>query len=186
MNAQTSAESAFYQSYGLEKAGKYFDAVSTLKGIYDPKSYEINLRLGYLSYMAKSYSESITYYKKATELLPLSIEAKMGLVIPLSVQNNWDEIIAIYKDILKVDPMNSTVNYRLGIIYYNKGDYATSLSYLEKVVNQYPFHYDGLIMYAWANLKMEKFANAKSTFNKVLLLSPDDKSAREGLSLIKG
>jgi Flp pilus assembly protein TadD len=49
----------------------------------------------------------------------------------------------------------------------------------------YPFSYDGLLMYAWTNYQLGKFADAKILFNKVLLLSPADKSAKEGLGLIK-
>jgi hypothetical protein len=40
-------------------------------------------------------------------------------------------------------------------------------------------------MMAWTSLKMGKMREAKVLFNKVLLLSPDDESAIEGLSLIK-
>jgi len=40
-------------------------------------------------------------------------------------------------------------------------------------------------MFAWTNLKLGKTREAQVLFNKVLMLSPDDKSALEGLSLIK-
>jgi Flp pilus assembly protein TadD len=52
------------------------------------------------------------------------------------------------------------------------------------VVNLYPFDYDGLLMYAWSNLQIGKFKEAKILFNKVLMLSPNDKSALEGLAII--
>jgi len=53
------------------------------------------------------------------------------------------------------------------------------------VVNLYPFGYDGLLMFAWTNLKAGKLREAKILFNKVLMYSPGDKSALEGLSYIK-
>ena len=40
-------------------------------------------------------------------------------------------------------------------------------------------------MLAWSNLKLGKTREAKIYFNKALLYSPDDASAREGLGLIK-
>ncbi|MEZ5148220.1 MAG: hypothetical protein R2759_14450 [Bacteroidales bacterium] len=55
---------------------------------------------------------------------------------------------------------------------------------MKKVVNLYPFDYDGLIMFAWTNLKLGKLREAKVLFNKVLMYKPDDSSALEGLSVI--
>ena len=90
-----------------------------------------------------------------------------------------------YREILKIDPQNSTANYRLGSIsYYNK-EYPTAYKHLEKVVNLYPFSYDGLILFAWTNFQMGKSNEARALFKRVLLLSPKDKSALEGLSFIK-
>jgi Flp pilus assembly protein TadD len=40
-------------------------------------------------------------------------------------------------------------------------------------------------MFAWTNYKLGKYREAKLLFQKVLLLSPDDASAKEGLNLIK-
>jgi hypothetical protein len=40
-------------------------------------------------------------------------------------------------------------------------------------------------MFAWTNYKLGKYKEAKILFQKLLLLSPDDSSAKEGLSLIK-
>jgi tetratricopeptide (TPR) repeat protein len=180
-----SLEDAFYQSYGLEKDARYADAANTLKQVYEEKSYELNLRLGYLCYMAKDYVSSESYYEKAVNLKPFAIEAKMGWVLPLSVANKWDKIVDIYNDILKIDPQNSAVNYRMGVINYNKGNYKEAVKYMDKVVSMYPFNYDGLLMQAWIKLKLNETEEAKSLFNKVLLLSPGDKSAKDGLALIK-
>ena len=73
----------------------------------------------------------------------------------------------------------------MGLIYYYKKDYANAYTSFEKIVKLYPFTYDGLLMYAWATYRMNKPAEAKTLFNKVLMLSPGDKSALEGLALIK-
>ena len=91
----------------------------------------------------------------------------------------------MYNKILKISPNNTIANYRLGLIYYGKKDYQKALKLFEKVVNLYPFDYDGLLMYAWTNFMLGKTKEAKILFNKVLMLSPDDESAREGLDLIK-
>ncbi len=178
-------ESAFKSSYELESAGKYSEAVNVLKEIYQEDSYEINLRLGWLTYLSGNFTEAIPYYQKSIELKPLSVEARLGLVYPASAMGNWTHVENMYNEILEIDPQNATVNYRMGLIYYGREDYATATQYFEKVINQYPFGYDGVIMMAWTNFKLEKLREAKVLFQKALLISPEDASAMEGLELLK-
>ena len=178
-------EEAYLKSYTNEKAYKYADAIVDIKSVYDTKKYEDNLRLGYLTYLNKQYNESESYYNKAIGLMPYSIEAKLGLVLPLTQLGNWTGIKTQYLEILKIDPKNTTVNYDLGYIYYNAKDYANALTCFEKAVNLYPFSYYSVLMDAWCNLKLGKYTQASILFNKVLLISPGDASAKEGLSLIK-
>ena len=176
---------AFTKSYEYEKKADYTNAISTIKAVYDKSSYEINLRLGWLTYEAGQYKESVLYYQTAEDIMPLSVEAKLGYAYPAASLGKTDEVIALYQKILGGDPQNSTVNYKLGYMYYNKKDYQNAIKYFEKVVNLYPFSYDGLLMYAWTNYQLGKTREAQVLFNKVLMLSPDDKSATLGLSLIK-
>jgi tetratricopeptide (TPR) repeat protein len=183
--AQSNLETVFTNSYAAEKNGKYADGIKALKDVYDEKSYEINMRLGYLHYMAGLFTESTTYYEKAINLMPYAIEARFGYVLPAAALGNWDKVLHQYLEIVKIDPQNTKANYRLGSIYYGRKDYTTAFKYLEKVVNLYPFDYDGLILYAWTNLQLGKTKEARLLFEKVLWLSPRDKSALEGLSYIK-
>lgn len=185
IQAQDALQTAFEQSYIHERSGNYKNAIQSLVGAYQPKSYECNLRLGYLSYMAGNFAEALTYYKVAIQLMPYAIEPKIGYVNPAVALGKWDDVILQYNAILKIDPKNTGINYKLGLIYYNRKKYTQAYSLFERVVNLYPFDYDGLIMYAWTNYKLGKLAQAKILFKKVLLLSPNDKSALEGLSLIK-
>jgi tetratricopeptide (TPR) repeat protein len=176
---------AFRDSYAKEKSGKYGEAVSVLKTWYDPESYEINLRLGWLTYLEGEFSESLGYYNKAVELMPYAIEPRLGLVLPASSLGNWDMVIAQYNKILSIDPNNTVSLYRLGLISYDKKDYKQAYLYFEKVVNLYPFDYQSLLMLAWTNYRLGKTHEAKILFNKALLYYPDDASAKEGLGLLK-
>jgi tetratricopeptide (TPR) repeat protein len=180
-----SIQEAFEKSYFLEYSGEYQKAIDLLKVFYSEESYEINLRLGWLSYMAGFFTESTAYYQKAIDLKPLSIEAKFGFVNPASALGNWEQVKKQYNDILDIDPQNSLTNYRLGSIYYGNEDYTTALKYFEKVVNLYPFDHDALLMYAWTNLKLGKLREAEVLFHKVIMNKPNDESALEGLRMIK-
>ena len=128
---------AFSNSYTYENKTDYTKAIEELKKVYKDDSYEINVRLGWLNYMSELFKESITYYQKAIKLMPLSIEAKLGYVLPQSSNGKWDVVKDIYEEILQTDPMNSTVNYRMGMIYYGKQDYNNAYKYIENLNFQF-------------------------------------------------
>lgn len=189
MNAQNTdiktLQKAFKDSYTQEQSANYQGAIDVLKPYYAESSYELNLRLGWLTYMAGKLNESISYYEKAVKLMPYSIEAKLGLIYPLSAMKSWDAVIVQYNEILKITPGNTTANYQLGLIYYYREKYAEAKKYFEVFLNLYPFEYDAVIMSAWTYFKLGQFNEAKLLFNKALLLRPTDTSALEGLSYIK-
>lgn len=176
---------AFSESYVKEKLGKYADAAAALKACYDANSYEINLRLGWVTYLQGQFTESMDYYNKAIELMPYAIEPRLGVVLPASSLGNWDLVVEQYNKILAIDPNNTLTLYRLGLISYDRKDYKKAYDYFEKVVNLYPFDYQSLLMLAWTNYRLGKTHEAKILFNKALLYNPEDISAKEGLGLIK-
>jgi tetratricopeptide (TPR) repeat protein len=73
----------------------------------------------------------------------------------------------------------------LGLVYYGQKDYNKAQPLFKKVVDLYPFGYDGLLMLAWTSYFQGNYNEAKVLFNKVKLLSPNDASANEGLNLMK-
>lgn len=176
---------AFAKSYAAEGRGEFEQAIEPLEGVYEASSYEMNLRLGWLHYLNADHVTSEKYYKLAVDLKPYAIEPKLGYVNPVSELGHWDVVLEYYKDILELDPQNSTVNYRIGLIYYYQDDFADSKRHFEKVVNLYPFDYYSLLMLGWTNLKMGSTNEAKVLFQKVLMYNPSDESAKEGLALLK-
>jgi len=176
---------AFSESYAMEYNYDYNGAIKKMSSVFDKNSYEINLRLGWLSYLSAMYKESVNYYSLAIALRPMSIESRLAIVNPYAALNSWDEVVKQYQKILDIDPKNSTVNYKLGMIQYNRKDYQNAFKSFEKVVNLYPFGYDALLMFAWSNYQLGKLKEAKLLFQKVIWLSPTDASAWEGVGLIK-
>lgn len=176
---------AFSSSYVKESEGDYQGGINVLKTIYDKDHYELNLRLGWMCYLAGRLDESQSYYQRAVALMPMGIEARFGLIYPLSSMGNWTNVIRIYEEILRIDPMNSVANYRLGVVYYGRNEFLKARPLFEKVVNLYPFDYDGLNMLAWTHLRLGNSREAKVLFQKALLYKPGDPSALEGLSLIR-
>ncbi len=178
-------QASVYKSYEFEKANNYTAAISELNKIYEAGDYFINIRLGWLNYLTKQYSESIKFYEKAIVLKPYAIEAKFGKIKPLSAIEDWEKVKQQYLQILKIDPQNTVVNYWLGLIYYNSKDYSNAVKLFEKVVNLYPLDYDSVVMLAWTKFNLGKLVEAKILFNQALVLRPNDSTAKSGLKLIK-
>ncbi|HBH47335.1 MAG TPA: hypothetical protein DDX98_01765 [Bacteroidales bacterium] len=176
---------AFQNSYLHEASGNLSDAILDLKNVYDENTYEINLRLGWLTYSSGLFNESHAYYSLAIKQKPYAIEPRFGIVLPQAALGNWSSVISQYEKILEIAPNNSIALHRLGLIYYGQKDYLTAESYFEKVVNLYPFDYDALVMFAWTNYQLKKYRQAKVLFTKALMNTPTGSSAMEGIKLME-
>ncbi len=176
---------AFAKSYEFETKRNFGSAIAVLKDVYDPTYYDVNLRLGWLYYKNAQYTESEKYYKTAIDLKPDATEPRLGYTYPLHQSGNKNELINQYKKIIELDPFNTDAYYQLGMLYYDKKEYAAADESFQKIVNLYPFTYYGVLMSGWTNYQLNKKEEAKKLFHKVLMIVPSDKSALEGLALIK-
>lgn len=184
VKAQTNAvlQKAFRNSYANETNKNYTAAINDISPYYADGNYEINVRLGWLNYLNKNYPASQNYYLKAIAIKPGAIEAKFGYVKPLSFLQSWDKVLDQYLAIIKIDPQNTQANYWAGVVYYNRKQYGSAINCFKAVVNLYPFDYDGNHMLAWSNLMLGKKPEARTFFEKALLIKPDDASSIDGLS----
>ena len=176
---------AFKNSYQFEANSNLVGAVTALEAVYREDSYELNLRLGWLQYLRGEYPQSANLYRRAIDLMPYAIEAKFGLAMPLAALGNWDEVVGLYQEILRIDPKNSVANYRLGAIYYERKQYEAAFQQVELVVNLYPFDYDSVVLFGWINLQMGRSSKAKALFHKALLIMPEGELATLGLQALK-
>ena len=187
VHAQTNEEmqKAFKASYLNEYKTNYTGAIAELQKVYKEDSYECNLRLGWLQYLAKQYASSMEYYQKAIDLRKYSVEARFGYIKPATEAKKYDKTYEMYEAILKIDPYNSIANYWVGMAYYTAKKYDVAAKYFELIVNMYPFDYDSNNMLGWTYLSLGKSADAKIVFSKALLNKPGDVSATEGYNKCK-
>ena len=171
---------AFASSYAAEAKADYADAIAPIKSIY-AGTYEQNLRLGWLYFLAKNYTASAAHYQKAVAQRPYAIEPKFGLVKPLNALGQTEKMLGLYADILKIDAQNTQANYWAGVIHLNRKDYNKAARYFERVVNLYPFDYDSTLSLAWAYLNLGKKAEARALYTEALLIRPGDAAATAGL-----
>ncbi len=175
-----SSELAFSKSYSFEYETQYAKAITALTDIRID-SYQINLRLGWLYYLSKDYVKAEQFYKKAIALEPTSIEARFGLVLPLSAASNWNSVLTTYLEVVKLDPNNSIANYRVASIFYARKDYVNAKAYVSKVLKLYPFDYDSNLLSGKILLGQSKNVDAKKYITKALEYNPQSEEAKAAL-----
>ena len=181
-NKSEQLELAFQKSYEFSNKGDYKQAAEALKPVYDKNMYAINLRLGWMSYLAGQYTDAANYYKIACALEPKSIEAKQGCALALRALDNKTEEMGLYNNILSLDGNNTLALYNLGKIYFEQKDYENAAKQFDAILGLYPFDYSSLLMMGWTHYQLGNTAQSHDMFNKVLAQAANDKSATLGLN----
>ena len=178
---------AFTRSVELETAGNYNAALKPMLEIYNDNSdsYLINLRLGWLYYLAADFSNSVKYYKKALKISDNSIEAMLGITYPYSAQDDWDNVENMYDLILDKDPMNYSANLRKGQIYFYAQEYLKARNLFEKLFDEYPSDFEVNLFLGWTNYYLGDSSTALDYFVTAVIIYPNNESAKEGFNLVK-
>ena len=174
---------AYSRSYIYEKSGDYKDAIKALMPVYKsyPNGYTVNLRLGWLYYLSGRYGDSEYHYKKALKAIPTSVEAMLGLMLPLMAQQRWGDVESLAYRILKIDYYNYYGNLRLSVALRNEKKFSIAEAVDRKMLSIYPTDVNFLNELALSLLGQNKKLYAKTIFENVLILDPENPVAKEYL-----
>ncbi|HET7341670.1 MAG TPA: tetratricopeptide repeat protein [Methylomirabilota bacterium] len=85
---------------------------------YNPINPKVHMSLGKIYYAEKGlYYESVNAYKKAIELDPSAVEARMGLGEVYEDKGLYKEALEEYKRVIEQDPKHSNALYNLANVY---------------------------------------------------------------------
>jgi len=182
-----SIKNAYQKSYLYEKVGDYKDAIRALMPVYEayPDGYTVNLRLGWLYYLWGKYKNSIFHYRKAIRAIPTSVEAKLGLTLPLIAQQNWSEAEKVLYQILKIDYYNYYGNLRLCNVLEGEKKYSLVQSVAIKMLTVYPTSVPFLIYLAKSYYHLGYLKKAKKLFEDILILDPENVEAKTYLQKLE-
>jgi tetratricopeptide (TPR) repeat protein len=171
-------------SYQAEARGDYVGALANMRQIRKAasSSYFLALRTGWLAYLAGEFSGAEVAYREAVAAKPKAVEAKLGLTLVLFVAKKWNELETTCTQVLSQDSKHPAARARLAAAQYNLGKFSDSAQGYRKLVDDYPGELDYQTGLAWALLRMRKNTEARSLFEAVLAVSPDNPSARAGLA----
>lgn len=181
--SDTEVREAYRKSHDYEKMEAFDDAVRSLLLVHgvDPKDYGVNLRLGWLYYKSERYANARHHYKAAMAASPGSLEAKLGYMLPLLAQTRYGEVESLAYKILSVDPYNYYGNLRLAFALRMQGKHAPAERVLKKMLALYPTDVPYLTELALLKEQTGAKKSARSRFQSVVALDPENVTARSHL-----
>jgi len=174
---------ALKTSYAAEAKGDYQAAIKPLTalGTSAASSYIAQLRLGWLNYCSKDWQQSVTFYGNASQLATFAIEPLLGLMQAQQAAGKNDDAINTAQIVLRHDPNNYTATSHAAWMLYQKADYKQAATMYHKLVNLYPSDTEMLLGLGFALKLAGDKKESMQYFNTVLLLSPNNARALEGL-----
>ena len=178
---------AYTKSYIYEKSRDYKDAIKALMDVYKnyPNGYTVNLRLGWLYYLMGKYANSEFHYQKALKAIPTSVEAMLGLSLPLIAEEKWSDVESLMYRILKIDYYNYYGNLRLCLALRKLKKFSASEAVARKMLSLYPTDVNFLNELAISLFNQGKNSYAESIFENILILDPENPVAKTYIRKIK-
>lgn len=162
------------QSYKLEAKGDYVGASAAIQTMVNqPASREMALlRNGWLHYLQGKYNKAIKNYHSALKLNPQSLDARLGLTLPLMAQKRWREAIQYINQILAKSPWQYTAHSRLMVCEEALQIWKQLKSHTERVAARYPTESTPWVYLGRAELWLGDKAKAKKAYQQVLMRVP--------------
>jgi len=172
---------AYYRSYQYERVGDYENAIKALMPVYKayPQGYTVNLRLGWLYYLKGNYANSLEHYGKAVRIAPSAFEPKLGYMLPLLAQARYIEVEQVAYQILGLDVYNYYGNLRLCYALRMQQKWNQAESVANKMLAVYPTDVQFLVELGLIKQAKGEVDTARSIFEDVLILDPENVIARE-------
>lgn len=180
----TPVQKLWSSSFKAERDKDYDRAISNVAEIIeivgDETNTYANLRLGWLHYLKKDYTQARKAYRVAAKSSPGAVSPLLGLINCDVADKKPDGAIASAKTLLDLDPLNLTANKTLGDLYYQKRDFESAAIYYYKLSATYPENLEMANSLAWCYLKMGNRDLAKSVFSNILAILPLHETANLG------
>ena len=138
-NAAVAQETPWTQSHRLEAQADYKGALAALDPLLkdSPEEYVV-LRAGWLNYLGGNYGGATELYRRALNMNPESIDAALGLTLPLMAQGRWREAATYAGQVLKKAPWQYYAHVRLMACEEALGQWETLANHAAATIQRYP------------------------------------------------
>ncbi len=182
--ARADSEAVWGKSYQLEASQQYGASLAALDAL-QPGGLDtelLMLRRGWLNYLAGQHNDAIGWYKQALERNPKSMDAALGLTLPLLAQQRWREAALYARQALAMSPNDYTAYLRLIVAEEGQHDWPSMKKHAEILAEHYPSDASALVYLARANVWLGNASEARKLYGYVLSRSPGHLQARAYLN----
>jgi tetratricopeptide (TPR) repeat protein len=174
---------SYSRSYEFERQERYQDAIRALAPVYQayPNAYTINLRMGWLFYLNGNYSNALSHYDVAIAAAPAALEPRLGRLLPLLAQARWADAETLAYQVVSMDHYNYYGNLRLIIALRMQKKLDAAYQVALKMVRAYPTDVLHLVELALVEDARGEAAEARRLFGEILILDPQNQTARQYL-----
>ncbi|MBM86891.1 MAG: hypothetical protein CMQ41_00780 [Gammaproteobacteria bacterium] len=150
--------------------GRFTDLAETIKRL--TKKYPNDFRLfnlgGICSYKLEQHNKAIIQYRRAIELNPNFIDARINLGVVYKVLGNYDEAITEYRRAIDLNPQEFNALNNIGNLFLEKGDLKSAESWLKKALLLKPNSADALNNLGLVHKTKNQLEIAKKYFLKAI------------------
>lgn len=124
-------------------------------------------------YDQKNYKKAIEYYELAKRDKNFEESAFYQIGVCYVMQKEWDSAEAVFNEILKKDPENSTIKSSVAYIKANAGKFQEAIDLYRELSEQYPNDSSYLINYINILIADKRFELASKKLNDLKEQFPD-------------
>lgn len=182
--AEADIRDSYHRSYRYEKTQDYDDAIKTLLTVSQayPEGYTVNLRLGWLYYLAGKFTNAQKHYETAMKVAPYSLDAKLGYTLPLMAREQYKDVELFTRQVLAIDPANYTGNLRLAFALRMQAKLDQAEQVLVGMLLLYPTDVKYLTELGLVHVARGSRDAARGVFREVLVLDPENPVARHQMA----
>lgn len=177
--AATASANEWADSYLLEGQGQYSRAIQAINPILkeNPDHEFALLRTAWLRYLNRDYNASIRDYRRALEVNRDSLDAQLGLTLPLLAQARWREAAEAARKVLSVAPWNYYAHLRLLVAEEGEGRWDTLATHANEVAKRFPADATILVYLARAEARRGNTDAAVAAYRAVMERYPEHAEA---------
>ena len=171
---------SFAESIRHERSGDYSQAIAVLATAQP--DYTTSLRLGWLHYLKADPTNSITHYRAALALAPRSVEARLGLILPLLADKRLAEAESLAREILRENKTHYLAQLRLATALRLQEKLRAADRVLARALAQYPSDSGLLVERGLVKRAQQQLPAARFYLGQAEMLDPDNDAAFAALA----
>jgi tetratricopeptide (TPR) repeat protein len=164
------------QTYRLEAQKDYTQAAAVIASQRDTSEFA-QLRWAYLYYLQGQYDAALQGYQAAYRMNPQSLDALLGMTLPLMAQKRWSEAANKAQQVLDASPWHYTALLRLIICEEAQALWFTMANHAQGLARRYPSDASAVCYWARGEARNGRTAEATWAYQRLLQLYPGHQEA---------